>query len=86
MRNARIRRLLADARGRKAWAIYNRRIKRLRSTSRGSYAAVDVASGDYAVASTALEAIDRVCESHPRSKPYVFKIGGLDRYRTWSAR
>lgn len=76
-----VRLLLGTARGRRAWSIYTRRVQRKEKTRAGSFAAVDVDSGDYAVGPTRLEALDRIREMHPKAKPYLFQIGGLARMR-----
>ena len=86
MKSARIKPMLSDKAGRKAWGIYVRKIRPLARSHSGEYAALDVPSGEYVVAGTGVEALDRLRERHPGGKPFLFRIGGLARLRTWFPR
>ncbi len=83
MKTARIRPMLSDKTGRRAWRLYLRKIRPLSRRHSGEYAALDVTSGEYVVADTGGEALDRLRDQHPRAKPFLFRIGGLPRLRTW---
>ena len=83
MKTARIRPMLSDRAGRKAWGLYVRKIRPLARRHSGEYAALDVSSGEYVVAKSGLEALDRLHELHPKARAYLFRVGGLARMRTW---
>ena len=86
MKTARIRPMLSDKTGRRAWRLYLRKIRPLARRHSGEYAALDVSSGEFEVADTGVQALDRLRESHPKARAFLFKIGGLDRMRTWFQR
>jgi hypothetical protein len=83
MRNARIKPMLADKSGRKAWRVYTRSIRPMARRHRGEFAAVDAASGEYVLADTGIHALARLREIRPKAKAFLFRIGGLARLRTW---
>ena len=83
MKTARIRPMLSDKSGRKAWRLYVRKIRPLARRHAGEFAALDPSSGEYVVARTGVEALDRLRERRPKAQAFLFRIGGLSRLRTW---
>jgi hypothetical protein len=61
---------------------YDSRLKSILEPSQdGPLVAIDVETGDYAVAADALEASDRLRERHPSVVSYLVRVGSKAAYR-----
>jgi len=59
----------------KGEGIYERIRGEVEEKYRGMFIAIDADSGDYTIAQTPLEAVDKAREKHPESVFYVKRIG-----------
>lgn len=55
--------------------VYDRIRNKVEEKYRGLFIAIEADSGDYAIAESSLEAVDRAREKHPESVFYVKRIG-----------
>jgi hypothetical protein len=66
--------------------IYNRLLRtRLEAECRGKIVAIDVDSGDHAVAESVLDASRQISAKHPQAQIFLLRVGEkfLRRFGTW---
>ncbi|HEY4329407.1 MAG TPA: hypothetical protein VGN88_06705 [Phycisphaerae bacterium] len=80
-----IRRLSTEQIGRKGHRIYTKLGSKLAGEKKGRVVAVDIRSGDFAVADNSLAAADELRARHPDADIWLERIGAptLRRFGTW---